>query len=373
MTIAAVPPAWATAPAERVCAVIARATLGESHTAEERARSFTTSQVARDARLGGVTLRHHQLDAVARLRQLLDDAGGALLADDVGLGKTYIALAVAREARTPLVVAPASLRPTWMEAFRRTGVHAPFVSTERLSRRDAPAPSDVPHDMVIVDEAHHFRNPRTRRYVALARLVRRARVLLLSATPVHNRREELEALLALFLGSRAAALDDAGRARLVIRRTHDALPVAARPPRALPLRALPIAANDEVTRRILDVPPPVPAHDSGVAGALAVHGLLRLWASSAGALRAGSRRRLVRAESLLVALESGHHLSRAELERWAVGDDVVQPAFPELLGACDVGGALASEPDALADAVRAYAVGVRAVLAALGAEGDDAR
>ncbi|HEU5183440.1 MAG TPA: hypothetical protein VFU01_02655, partial [Gemmatimonadaceae bacterium] len=60
--------------------------------------------------LGSVTLRPHQGEAVARARAALAEHGGALLADDVGLGKTFVALAVAAGARDPLVVAPAALR-----------------------------------------------------------------------------------------------------------------------------------------------------------------------------------------------------------------------------------------------------------------------
>ncbi|HEX5580806.1 MAG TPA: helicase-related protein, partial [Gemmatimonadaceae bacterium] len=295
-------------------------------------------------------------------------------------GKTYVALALAREARAALVVAPAALRATWTRALRRTGVHAPFVSTERLGRLDPPTTTTIttttpgaPHDLVIVDEAHHFRNPRTHRHARLASLVRHARALLLSATPVHNRRSELDALLALFLGSRAAMLDEADRARLVVRRGHDTLPDAARPPRALPPRVIRVPLRDGVTERILAIPSPVPASDGGVAGALVAHELLRLWASSAGALRAGLRRRLVRAEALLAALDAGHHLSRTELERWAVGDDVVQLGFPELLDACDGHGTRVDDATPTADALRAHATGVREALAALGPESDDAR
>ncbi len=368
MTVVEAPPCWRDAPAARVRAAIARTMLDEVHGPPE----IDETDCCREALLGDVVLRPHQVDAVSRLRRVLDEHGGALLADAVGLGKTYVALALARDARSPLVVAPASLRATWKEAFRRTGTRAPFVSIERLSRRDPPLPAGAPHDLVIVDEAHHLRNPRTRRHAALARLTRRARVLLLSATPVHNSREDLDALVSIFLGSRAAALGDADRARLIVRRGHDAL-TDARPPRALPLRVLHVEGSDEVTRLILAVPPPAPAADGGVAGALAVHGLLRLWVSSAGALRAGLRRQLTRAAALLAALESGRHLSRAELDRWAVGDGVVQPEFPELLGARGNYDAHASDPDALERAAREHSAGVHAVLLALHTDMDDER
>ena len=46
-----------------------------------------------DARLGDIVLRDHQREAAARLRRAIDRFGGALLADEVGLGKTFTALA----------------------------------------------------------------------------------------------------------------------------------------------------------------------------------------------------------------------------------------------------------------------------------------
>ena len=71
-----------------------------------------------DARLGDIVLRDHQRDAAVRLRLAIDRFGGALLADEVGLGKTYTALAAARGVETLLVVAPAALAPMWRDRTR---------------------------------------------------------------------------------------------------------------------------------------------------------------------------------------------------------------------------------------------------------------
>ena len=61
----------------------------------------------RDARAGTVTLHPHQVEGMHRLLAILARHGGALLADEVGLGKTYTALAVARRHSSVLVAAPA--------------------------------------------------------------------------------------------------------------------------------------------------------------------------------------------------------------------------------------------------------------------------
>src|SRR4051812_19005641 len=69
------------------------------------------------AQLGQISLRSHQIAAASRLLALIDKYGGALLADPVGLGKTYTALSVARALNGPTcVAAPAALRDMWTSA-----------------------------------------------------------------------------------------------------------------------------------------------------------------------------------------------------------------------------------------------------------------
>src|SRR5206468_8828705 len=69
-----------------------------------------------------------------------------------------------------------------------------------------PSPSSAfPCRLFVVDEAHRFRNPETNRYRALARLVVGSRVLLVTATPIHNRVADLLHLLRLFLRDHALA------------------------------------------------------------------------------------------------------------------------------------------------------------------------
>ena len=72
--------------------------------------------------LGAVRLHTHQHDAVSRLRRMMDERGGALLADDVGLGKSYVALALAAGATAAIVIAPAAVREHWLESARRAQV-----------------------------------------------------------------------------------------------------------------------------------------------------------------------------------------------------------------------------------------------------------
>src|SRR5690242_10139047 len=159
----------------------------------ESARTRIASEVLMaempPAALGALILYPHQRRAVARIRQLLRHVGGAMLADATGLGKTFVALAVGATVERLLIVVPAALVDAWHHSADRAGVIASFISTERLSRGAVPPVVDP--ELVIVDEAHHFRNRRTKRYAALAEICDRSRVLLLSATPLQNRREDL--------------------------------------------------------------------------------------------------------------------------------------------------------------------------------------
>lgn len=337
--------------------------LTEASPAEVRRRiaeRWLGAVVAAPARLGRVTLRPHQAAALARLRAAIAELGGALLADEVGLGKTYVALALATEYPTVLVVAPAALRGMWRSALADCGVRAAITSHESLSRGREPAGN---HALVIVDEAHHARNPATRRWSALARLTRDARVLLLSATPVHNRRDDLVALLALFLGARARALDEATLARCIVRREQATLAAAAELPRVEPPVTLRVGGVD-VLREILALPAPVPPADGGDGGALLAHGLVRQWASSEGALRGALRRRLVQGAALAAALETGSRPTRRELAAWCVGDEAVQLALPGLGAAPAAGEAQAA---AMLHAVRAHEHALRALLRRLDA------
>lgn len=284
------------------------------------------SGAAIDARLGAITLRPHQVDAARRVRALFIEHGGALLCDEVGLGKTYVALAVARTYARTLVVSPASLRGMWQAAADSAGIAIHFTSTESLSRRGEEVAA---HDLTIVDEAHHFRTPSTARYGRLCRLCARSPVLLMSATPVHNTRADVTTLLALFLGSAARAMSDRAISSLLVRRGPEAVDTrfpAVR--RAVHVR---VPCDEARLRQLLALPPPIPPRDGGIAAALVAQNLVRLWASSDAALREGLRRRLARTIAIRAALEAGRYPTRAELGAWEYADGALQLGFAELL------------------------------------------
>lgn len=196
------------------------------------------------------TLSGFQQDAVRRARRILVERRGVLIADSVGLGKTYIALALIedalREGQCVGVVTPAALRQAWITPLRTLARRldtalAPgsellgatsltWTSHTHLGRGTAPDTLYGGLDLVVVDEAHAFRNPCTRRYRALAELARTARLVLITATPVNNSLDDLYALLRLFaadgafrdlgIADLAAAIRAAGHTPHTERDTH---------------------------------------------------------------------------------------------------------------------------------------------------------
>ncbi len=315
--------------------------------------------------LSQVELHAHQTSAVDRLLVALDRFNGALLCDDVGMGKTFVALAIAQRFNRSLVVAPAALIPMWREALDRTGTRAELRTFEALSRADqddrylqrSGAKKSTPFDLVIVDEAHHVRNPRTNRFFALESLVRGAKVLMLSATPIHNHRGDLAALFSLFLGSRARALTSPDISLCIVLREHKQIGDSLRIPTVFPTVYHEIPDDPDLVEQLLDLPPPIPLRDGGLAGALIGRGLVHLWASSEAALQEALKKRIARAAALCASLEAGTYPSAKDLESWIYSEGTVQLAFAELLSAP------AGDRVGLLQAIRNYLCAMQEILA----------
>ena len=157
-------------------------------------------------------LRPEQLRSFGRSLHAVRRYGAALLADPVGSGKTYVALAVAAaldRGRAVACLVPAMLVEQWRSTARGLGLEIVAVSHQAASRGRLP---DTGRGPVIVDEAHHFRNSATWRYRNVAPWLVGRRVLLVTATPVVNRLEDL--LHQLLLGIRDDALAADGVASL---------------------------------------------------------------------------------------------------------------------------------------------------------------
>lgn len=264
------------------------------------------------------------------------------------MGKTYVATAIAQGYSNCLVVTPASLTSMWRDALTVTRTAARLLTFEALSRADTDRfrsrgrgvrkdrigredGADEGHDLIVVDEAHHVRNPGTNRFLALASIARGARVLLLSATPIHNKRADLVALLSLFLGSRAHSMTSAELALCVVRREQDQMEGTLDIPKVLPTVHHQLSDDGKVVDALMNLPPPLPVRDGGLGGVLIGRGLVHQWASSEAALHEAVRRRIGRAIAMCASLEAGTYPTERELEAWTYGDGALQLGFPELL------------------------------------------
>ena len=175
-------------------------------------------------------LYNFQKDAAVAIIHKLEQFNGCILADSVGLGKTFTALAVIKyyEGRNKdvLVLCPKKLSENWM-AYRGNQKNNPLTEDRLrydvayhtdLSRDDGKIATGLSinsinwgnYDLVVIDESHNFRNgngtnskggEKENRYMRLmSRIIKpnkKTKVLMLSATPVNNRFYDLRNQLAL--------------------------------------------------------------------------------------------------------------------------------------------------------------------------------
>jgi len=161
-----------------------------------------------------------QNDGLWRADRILDEYNGVVIADGVGLGKTFIAGELMRRVaedmrQRVLLVSPAALRDgMWAHFAAEYQIYLENISYEQLADEQHLGGSNSylqfrPNEyaMIVVDEAQAFRNPDTRRAQALRRLLLGKppkKLVLVSATPVNNSLWDMYYLLTLFVGHDAA-------------------------------------------------------------------------------------------------------------------------------------------------------------------------
>src|SRR3990172_933300 len=163
-------------------------------------------------------IREYDYQIATALRVLRDLRGRALLADEVGLGKTIEAALILKEyvirglVRKVLILVPASLTVQWQEELReKFGLHFEIMDEVEdwgqhdlviasLDTAKRPANQEIIerlyYELVIVDEAHKLRNRHTRNWKFVS-AIRKKYILMLTATPVQNDLEELFNLVTL--------------------------------------------------------------------------------------------------------------------------------------------------------------------------------
>ena len=146
-------------------------------------------------------LASFQQEGFERAIRLIEKHQGCMVADAVGLGKTYIGLRVIdyyliklrrpRYVPKALVICPAQLRDlVWEKKLEEFGLRADVVSQEEMGRGEFDRSKYRNYDIIVIDESHHFRNSATKRYNSLKKLLSGGktdkRILLLTATPINN-------------------------------------------------------------------------------------------------------------------------------------------------------------------------------------------
>lgn len=179
----------------------------------------------------GVKDLKYQKDAVIQGYQMLMQHNGLFLADVVGLGKTMIATMIAKrfvesngKNTNILVVYPPALEDNWKDTFKLFGIYkkAQFITNGCLSKilegRDQYKDKED-FDLIIVDEAHGFRSDSSGKYDELQKICKspcvnngllkslQKKVMLLSATPLNNRPDDLLNQLLLFQNSQSCTID----------------------------------------------------------------------------------------------------------------------------------------------------------------------
>ena len=225
-------------------------------------------------------LYNFQKDAALAIINKLEKYNGCILADSVGLGKTFTALSVIKyyenRNKSVLVLCPKKLNDNWI-TYRSNYVNNP-IARDRL-RYDILFHSDLSrsggktngldlshinwgnYDLVVIDESHNFRNggkittsdddnPKENRYLRLMnRVIRtgvKTKVLMLSATPVNNRFNDLKNQIQLAYEGDAANIDG-------LLDTHSGIDDIFRQAQAAYNRWCKLPAEERTTKALQDV------------------------------------------------------------------------------------------------------------------------
>lgn len=148
----------------------------------------------------------YQLDAVNQALSIIDEYNGVIIADVVGLGKSVIASLIAKNlGKRGMVVCPPALigdkqlETGWKGYIDQFRLYDWEVESRGRLEEIAENIHNKDIEVIIVDEAHYFRNQDTADYEALQNICRDRIVILLTATPFNNSPADIFSLLKLFI------------------------------------------------------------------------------------------------------------------------------------------------------------------------------
>ncbi len=140
----------------------------------------------------------YQVDAVKHTIETVKKHNGVIIADVVGLGKSIIAAAAAHNLNLhTIIICPPHLKDQWEEYRSDMKINARVYSGGMLERIEKEMVYGREY-MIIVDEAHKYRNESTSSYGMLHRICQGNKVMLLTATPLNNRPDDLYSMIKLF-------------------------------------------------------------------------------------------------------------------------------------------------------------------------------
>lgn len=168
-------------------------------------------------------LDQYQKEGYQAMMKIARQYGGAFLCDGVGLGKTFIGMMVIERLcmfdrkRVALLVPKAARRPVWERHLNRYLPHlgGDFTNLAIFNHTDLSREADFPRrfqriaelaDAIVIDEAHHFRNPgimgevtgKPSRYRKMFEIAEGKQIYLLTATPINNKLIDLQHMIEIF-------------------------------------------------------------------------------------------------------------------------------------------------------------------------------
>ncbi|MDD5673367.1 MAG: SNF2-related protein [Chitinivibrionales bacterium] len=140
----------------------------------------------------------YQKQAAIQTKKILSRYNGVFIADVVGLGKTFTtSLLLQQLYGKTLVICPPVLADYWRESLFDFGIRS--VEVESLGKLSNILKKGTDKfDYIVIDEAHRFRNEATQSYAELLDICRGKKVILVTATPLNNKIDDIFSQLKLF-------------------------------------------------------------------------------------------------------------------------------------------------------------------------------
>lgn len=142
----------------------------------------------------------YQTDAIRLALRSIENHNGVIVSDVVGLGKSIIASAIANNLGIyTITICPPHLKESWEIYYKEFHLQGRIFTSGSISHAvDFMKRGHTDEYLVIVDEAHRYRNDETKDYSDLHKLCLGNKVILLSATPFNNNPNDIYSLLKLF-------------------------------------------------------------------------------------------------------------------------------------------------------------------------------